>query len=53
MSNQTRFPDVFAGAKNGFVTPLFRFVAGGGTKHCRFTEKTRRDSKWFIGRGKI
>ena len=49
MCNQAPFPDVFSGARNGFVTPLFCFVAAGGTKHLRFAEKTLPGGKWFIG----
>ena len=32
---QRPFPDVFAGAENGFVPPEFCVVPARGTKHCR------------------
>jgi len=48
----SRFPDVFAKAKNGFIGPEFCFIAGAGTKHGRIVGETREAPERFTPLGK-
>src|SRR5260370_5345933 len=53
LTNQPRFPAVFAKSENGFVPPEFCFVVHWRTKHCRFAKETPGPRNWFIDRRQI